>query len=51
MIGKLGVGGFARVFRCERTTDGKSFALKMMEPRNDIEKDQYCHEMGIMKMG
>ena len=34
VVGKEGVGGFARVFRCERLEDKKLYALKFIEPKS-----------------
>jgi serine/threonine protein kinase len=40
-VKKIGYGGFARVFLVKRKDDGKQYALKFIEPKNEI---------GIMKM-
>ena len=47
--GKLGEG-FARVFTCIRSTDGKHFALKFLEPKNDTERKECIKEAGIQVM-
>ena len=49
-MGKEGVGGFARVFRCERIQDGQLFALKFTEPKNEQERQAIENEIGIMQM-
>lgn len=38
VVGKEGVGGFARVFRCERLSDHKLYALKFIEPKSNAER-------------
>ena len=48
VIGKVGVGGFARVFKCERIKDGKMFALKFTEPKSTAERNAIINEIGIM---
>ena len=48
VVGKEGVGGFARVFRCQRISDGKLFALKFTEPKNANERNAIINEIGIM---
>ena len=48
VIGKEGFGGFARVFRCERISDGMLVALKFIEPKTQQEKDSIMNEIGIM---
>ncbi len=48
VIGKVGVGGFARVFKCERISDGKMFALKFTEPKSTAERNAIINEIGIM---
>ena len=50
VVGKEGAGGFARVFRCERIRDGKLFALKFTEPKNQQERMAIENEIGIMQM-
>ena len=44
----MGEGGFARVFRVERISDGEMFALKFMEPKSDTEREAIENEIGIM---
>ena len=51
VIGKVGVGGFARVFKCERISDGKMFALKFTEPKSTAERNAIINEIGIMQLG
>ena len=50
VVGKEGVGGFARVFRCERIADGQLFALKFTEPKTAQERKAIENEIGIMQM-
>jgi serine/threonine protein kinase len=38
IIGKLGQGGFAKVFKVKRKKDGFICALKFVEPKNDTER-------------
>lgn len=38
VVGKVGEGGFARVFRCQRFSDGKFYALKFTEPKTAKER-------------
>ena len=51
VVGKEGVGGFARVFRCQRISDQKLFALKFTEPKNSAERAAIINEIGIMQLG
>ena len=50
VVGKEGVGGFARVFRCERIADGQLFAFKFTEPKNEQERQAIENEIGIMQL-
>ena len=44
----MGEGGFARVFKVQRISDGEIFALKFMEPRSEAERAAIENEIGIM---
>jgi len=50
VVGKEGVGGFARVFRCERLSDHKLYALKFIEPKSNAERTSIMNEIGIMQL-
>ena len=45
---KLGSGGFAKVFKVRRISDGIVCALKFCEPRNDEERELIKNEVGLM---
>ena len=47
---KLGVGGFAKVFRVQRKTDKKQFALKFCTPGNEEDKQLMINEVALMRM-
>jgi serine/threonine protein kinase len=49
-MNKMGSGGFAQVFKVKRIKDGKFLALKLMEPKNQKEKDMMLNECAIMQM-
>lgn len=50
IIGKLGQGGFAKVFKVKRKKDGFVCALKFVEPKNDMERQIIINEVGVMRM-
>lgn len=50
IIGKLGQGGFAKVFKVKRKKDGFICALKFVEPKNDTERQIIVNEVGVMRM-
>lgn len=50
IIGKLGQGGFAKVFKVRRKSDGLVCALKFMEPKSDSERKIILNEIGVMRM-
>ena len=50
IVGKLGQGGFAKVFKVKRKTDGFVCALKFVEPKNEKERAIIINEIGIMQM-
>jgi len=45
---KLGIGGFAKVFRVIRRTDGLNCALKFIETKGDKEKIMMRNEVALM---
>ena len=45
---KMGSGGFAQVFKVRRVKDDAHFALKLMEPRNQKERDMMLNECALM---
>ena len=47
---KLGVGGFAKVFRVQRKSDQKQFALKFCTPGNEEDKQLMYNEVALMRM-
>ena len=49
-MGKLGQGGFAKVFKVKRKEDGYLCALKFDEPKNDTERKIIINEIGVMRM-
>lgn len=50
IIGKLGQGGFAKVFKVKRKSDGMVCALKFVEPKNETERKIIINEIGVMRM-
>ena len=50
IVGKLGVGGFAKVFKVRRKSDGLVCALKFVEPKTDSERKVILNEIGVMRM-
>ena len=50
IIGKLGQGGFAKVFKVKRKSDGYICALKFVEPKNDEERTIIMNDLGVMRM-
>lgn len=50
IIGKLGAGGFAKVFKVKRKKDGFICALKFVEPKNEQERSIIINEVGVMRM-
>jgi len=50
IVGKLGQGGFAKVFKVKRKKDGFICALKFVEPKNEQERKIIINEVGVMRM-
>jgi serine/threonine protein kinase len=50
IVKKIGYGGFARVFLVKNKMDGKQYALKFIEPKNQKEQQIIKNELGIMQM-
>ncbi len=50
IIERIGVGGFAKVFKVKRKSDDKICALKFIEPKNNAEREIIFNEVGIMLM-
>lgn len=50
IIERIGVGGFAKVFKVKRKVDGLICALKFVEPKTQPERDSVMNEVGIMLM-
>ena len=50
IVEKIGVGGFARVFKVKRKSDGAICALKFVEPKNQEQINSVINEVGIMLM-
>lgn len=50
ILGKLGQGGFAKVFKVKRKSDGLICALKYMEPKNEKEYKMLINEIGLMQV-
>ena len=42
IIERIGIGGFAKVFKVKRKSDGFTCALKFVEPKNEKERKQAC---------
>lgn len=47
---KLGIGGFAKVFKVRRKSDGAHFALKFCTPGTAEDKQLMYNEVALMKM-
>ena len=47
---KLGIGGFAKVFKVQRKADGHVCALKFVEPKDNREKMLMYNEVALMNM-
>jgi len=45
---KLGQGGFAKVFKARRYSDGLECALKFCEPTNESDRIMVINEIGLM---
>jgi len=50
IIERIGVGGFAKVFKVLRKTDKVTCALKFVEPKTPQERESVVNEVGIMLM-
>jgi serine/threonine protein kinase len=50
IISRIGVGGFARVFKVKRKADGKVCALKFCEPKTPDMRTTIMNEVGIMML-
>ena len=49
IVDKLGQGGFAKVSKVRRRSDGFLCALKFIEPKNEQEKELIINEIGVMR--
>lgn len=50
IIERIGIGGFAKVFKVLRKVDQVTCALKFVEPKSQAERDSVVNEVGIMLM-
>ena len=50
IIERIGVGGFAKVFKVKRKKDDAICALKFVEPKTPQERESVINEVGIMLM-
>lgn len=50
ITGKLGAGGFARVFKVQRKADNFECALKFIEPKSQKERNIIYNEVALMRM-
>ena len=48
IIGKIGKGGYGTIFRVERHTDKKNFALKFTNPRSNAERQDVINECSLI---
>ena len=46
---KLGKGGFGTIYKCQRKSDGKIFALKHTEPKNKEQRQSVINECSMLK--
>ena len=44
----IGGGGFGKIYKVKRKSDGMFLALKFVEPKNPDEKQMIKNEVGIM---
>jgi len=50
IIERIGIGGFAKVFKVKRKEDNSICALKFVEPKTTAERESVINEVGIMLM-
>jgi len=50
IIERIGIGGFAKVFKVKRKEDDSICALKFVEPKTGAERESVINEVGIMLM-
>ena len=49
MLGELGEGGQAEVFKTKRLSDNKLYALKMLRPKSRKDKEKLMNEFKIYR--
>lgn len=48
VLGRIGAGGFAKVFEVKRKSDDVVCALKFVEPKSEADRQVIYNEVGIM---
>lgn len=50
VISRITTGAYGQIFKAQRLDDGKFFALKFMQPKNEEDFRNIKNEVGIMMM-
>ena len=49
IVERIGKGAFGAVFKTQRISDGKQFALKYTHPKNMVERQDVINECSLIK--